>query len=69
MKIALVSKLWEATDPNSTGGTGMSVGLLANELVRRGHKVTLFATGDSKTNAKLISVKNKKWEGVLLPGG
>ncbi len=63
MKIALVSKLWETTDPTSTGGTGLSVGLLANELVKRGHQVTLFATGDSKTKAKLIAVRNKKWQG------
>lgn len=62
MKIALVSKLWETTDPTSTGGTGLSVGLLANELVKRGHQVTLFATGDSKTRAKLIAVRNKKWQ-------
>lgn len=39
----------------------MSVGLLANELVKRGHKVTLFATGDSKTKAKLISVRDRPW--------
>jgi glycosyltransferase involved in cell wall biosynthesis len=62
MKIALISKLWETTDPSSTGGTGMSVGLLADELVSRGHKVTLFATGNSKTKAKLVSIRHKKWD-------
>lgn len=62
MKIAIVSKLWEPTSPDSTGGTGMSVGLLANELVKRGHKVTLFATGNSKTKAKLISVRQNHWQ-------
>ncbi|MBU0648492.1 glycosyltransferase family 4 protein [Patescibacteria group bacterium] len=63
MKIALVSKLWEATSPHSMGGTGSSVGQLANELVRRGHKVTLFATRDSKTRARLIAVQPKPFRG------
>lgn len=62
MKIAIISKLWEPTSPDSTGGTGMSVGLLANELVDRGHQVTLFATGDSKTKARLLSVRQQPWK-------
>jgi len=62
MKIALVSKLWEDTSPNSTGGTGMSVGLLADELVKQGHKVTVFGTGQSKTKAKVASVRQKPWK-------
>ena len=57
MKIGMISKLWEPTDPNSTGGTGMSVGILTNELIKRGSKVTLFATGNSKTKAKLVSAR------------
>lgn len=64
MKIAIVSKLWERISPDSTGGTGASIGNLVNGLVEKGHKVTLFATGDSKTKAqKLISVKNKPYKG------
>lgn len=60
LKIAIVSKLWEPTSPYSTGGTGVIVGNLVNGLVRRGHDVTLFATGDSKTLAqKTISVQYK----------
>ncbi|MCK9439197.1 glycosyltransferase family 4 protein [Patescibacteria group bacterium] len=58
LKIAIVSKLWEETSPDSRGGTGSSVGYLVNGLVDRGHHVTLFATGDSRTKAqKLISVR------------
>ena len=56
MKIALVSKLWEPTTSTSIGGTGAFVGNLADVLVERGHKVSLFATDDSKTKAKLYSV-------------
>lgn len=63
MRIALVSKLWEATSPYSTGGTGASVGQLADELVRRGHKVTVFGTGDSKTRARLVAVQPKPFRG------
>ncbi len=62
MKIAIVSKLWEETTPLSRGGTGSSIGNLVNGLVERGHKVTLFATGDSKTKAqKLVSVIDKPY--------
>lgn len=59
MKIALVSKLWEPTSPRSTGGTGFIVGSLADGLVRRGHDVTLYASGDSETRARLIAVADK----------
>lgn len=56
MKIALISTLWEPASIESTGGTGAFVGYLAEELVRRGHQVTLFASGNSKTSAKLESI-------------
>jgi hypothetical protein len=56
LKIAIVSKLWEETSPNSRGGTGSSIGLLVNALVERGHHVTLFATGNSKTKAQKLVV-------------
>lgn len=57
MKIVLISKLWEETSPSSRGGTGVFIGNLAEELTRRGHKVYLFATGDStKKVTKLFSV-------------
>jgi len=64
MKIGIVAKLWEETTPYSRGGTGASVGTLVNGLVKKGHKVTLFATGDSKTKAQeLISVRQKPYRG------
>jgi len=59
MRIAIVSKLWEKSDPFSTGGTGALVGNLVEGLKKRGHQVTLFATGDSKTSAKLAAVTKK----------
>lgn len=64
LKIAIVSKLWEETSPNSRGGTGSSIGLLVNALVERGHHVTLFATGNSKTKAqKLVAIRQKHYQG------
>jgi len=56
MRIAQVAPLWERVPPPAYGGTELVVGLLTDELVRRGHDVTLFASGDSITLAKLQSV-------------
>ncbi|MCL4387508.1 glycosyltransferase family 4 protein [Patescibacteria group bacterium] len=55
MKIALLSPPWLRVPPKKYGGTEMVIFNLGEELVRRGHKVTLFASGDSKTSAKLIA--------------
>ncbi|MBD0345692.1 MAG: glycosyltransferase family 4 protein [Coleofasciculus sp. Co-bin14] len=56
MRIAQVAPLWERVPPPAYGGIELVVGLLCDELVRRGHDVTLFASGDSITLAKLESV-------------
>jgi len=64
MKIAVVSKLWEETSARSQGGTGASVGTLVDGLVEAGHKVTLFATGNSRTQAQeLVSVREQPYQG------
>lgn len=56
MKIAQISPLWERVPPPAYGGIELVVGLLTDELVKRGHEVTLFASGDSITQAELVSV-------------
>ncbi|MBW4594402.1 MAG: glycosyltransferase family 4 protein [Brasilonema angustatum HA4187-MV1] len=56
MRIAQIAPLWERVPPPGYGGTELVVGLLTDELVRRGHEVTLFASGDSISLAKLESV-------------
>jgi glycosyltransferase involved in cell wall biosynthesis len=56
MKIAQIAPLWERVPPPAYGGIELVVGLLTDELVARGHDVTLFASGDSITSAKLESV-------------
>jgi len=53
MKIAVVSPLYEAVPPKAYGGTERIVSYLTEELVRQGHDVTLFASGDSRTSARL----------------
>ena len=54
MRIGIISPLEMRVPPIAYGGTEMIVSLLAEEFVRRGHDVTLFASGDSVTQARLI---------------
>jgi len=54
MRIAQVSPLYESVPPKSYGGTERIVSYITEELVARGHDVTLFASGDSETQARLI---------------
>ncbi len=56
MRIAQIAPLWECVPPPAYGGIELVVSLLTDELVRRGHEVTLFASGDSTTLAQLESV-------------
>src|SRR3954467_5936119 len=56
MRIAQVAPLAESVPPKLYGGTERVVGWLVDELVGLGHEVTLFASGDSKTSAKLHAV-------------
>lgn len=65
MRIAQVAPLYEAVPPRLYGGTERVVHYLTEELVRKGHQVTLFATADSTTKANLVA--NVK-EGLRLSG-
>ncbi len=56
MRIAQIAPLHEAVPPKLYGGTERVVSFLTEELVAQGHDVTLFASGDSVTSAKLESV-------------
>jgi len=55
MRIAQVAPLYESVPPKYYGGTERVVSYLTEELVRQGHEVTLFASGDSETNARLVA--------------
>ena len=54
MKIAQIAPLQESVPPRLYGGTERVVSYLTEELVRQGHDVTLFASGDSITSARLL---------------
>jgi glycosyltransferase involved in cell wall biosynthesis len=56
MRIAQIAPLYESVPPKLYGGTERVVAYLTDELVKQGHDITLFASGDSITNARLIPV-------------
>ena len=58
MRIAQIAPLYESVPPKLYGGTERVVAHLSNALVERGHAVTLFASGDSKTWAQLVPCRD-----------
>lgn len=59
MKIAQIAPLYEAVPPRLYGGTERVVGHLVDALVEQGHDVTLFASGDTLTRAKLVATRKQ----------
>ncbi|HEV7386111.1 MAG TPA: glycosyltransferase, partial [Phenylobacterium sp.] len=59
MKIAQVTPLYEAVPPRLYGGTERVVAHLTDALVELGHDVTLFASADAETKAKLVPVRDQ----------
>ncbi|PYK13702.1 MAG: glycosyl transferase [Verrucomicrobia bacterium] len=55
MRIAQIAPLFESVPPKYYGGTERVVSYLTEELIRQGHEVTLFASGDSVTKAHLVA--------------
>ena len=66
MRIAQVAPLYESVPPKLYGGTERVVSYLTEELIRQGHEVTLFASGDSLTEARLVPVCKQSLR--LAPG-
>src|SRR5262249_45606814 len=62
LRIAQVAPIAAPVRPDSTRSIEQLVSLLTEELVRRGHDVTLFATGDSQTSAALRAVYPRGYE-------
>jgi glycosyltransferase involved in cell wall biosynthesis len=56
MKILQIAPLWASVPPKKYGGAELIVSNLCEELYRRGHRVTLYASGDSQTKAELVTV-------------
>jgi glycosyltransferase involved in cell wall biosynthesis len=59
VRIAQVSPLFEAVPPRLYGGTERIISYLTEALVARGHDVTLFASGDAETSARLVAVRER----------
>jgi glycosyltransferase involved in cell wall biosynthesis len=59
MKIAQITPLYEAVPPLLYGGTERIVAYLTDALVELGHEVTLFASADARTKAKLVPVRDQ----------
>jgi len=59
VRIGVIAPVWVPVPPPGYGGIEVVVSLLVEELVERGHDVTLFASGDSTTKAELISAYEK----------
>ena len=55
MRIAQVAPLYERVPPLYYGGTERIVSYLTEELIKQGHELTLFASGDSNTKGRLIA--------------
>ncbi len=74
LRIAQIAPLWERLPPPLYGGTERVVSSLTEGLVRDGHDVTLYASGDSVTKARLVSVYPRPlfrdgvpWTDVIYP--
>jgi len=66
MKILQLAPLWIPVPPYTYGGTELVISWLSDELIKRGHEVTLLASGDSETSAKLIPIWQKSlWRAHL----
>jgi glycosyltransferase involved in cell wall biosynthesis len=59
MRIAQIAPLFESVPPKLYGGTERVISILVEELVAEGHEVTLYASGDSKTNAELVPLTDQ----------
>jgi glycosyltransferase involved in cell wall biosynthesis len=68
LRIAQVAPLWTCLPPATYGGIELIVHLLTEELVRRGHEVTLFAAGESVTSARLEPVVQRNLIDAMAEG-
>jgi glycosyltransferase involved in cell wall biosynthesis len=68
LRIAQVAPLWGAIPPKTYGGIELLVHLMVEELVHRGHEVTLFASGDSETSATLHPICEENVTEVMRRG-
>ncbi len=61
LRIAQIAPIGRPVTPATSGSIERIVSVLTEELVRRGHSVTLFATGQSETSANLAALYERGW--------
>jgi glycosyltransferase involved in cell wall biosynthesis len=59
LRIVQIAPLYESVPPKLYGGTERIVSYLSEELIRQKHEVTLFASGDSETRARLVPITER----------
>ena len=70
LRIAQLAPLYESVPPTLYGGTERVIAYLTEELIRRGHEVTLFASGDSTAAASIEAIHSKALRATgLVPWG
>lgn len=67
LRIAQIAPLWFPVPPKGYGGTELVVSRLTENLIKKGHQVTLFASGNSKTKGRLVSVVGKELRKLGVP--
>ncbi len=67
LKIAQIAPISERVPPKKYGGTERVIHALTEELIKRGHDITLFASGDSETKAKLVSIYPRSLREAKIP--
>ena len=68
LRVAQIAPLWAKIPPDTYGGIELGVNLLVENLVQRGHDVTLFATADCKTSARLYPVIDENLLALMAKG-
>jgi glycosyltransferase involved in cell wall biosynthesis len=68
LRIAEIAPLWVSVPPVDYGGIERMMGMLCDRFIKQGHDVTLFASGDSRTSAKLFSVCNESVGSMMGAG-
>ena len=68
LRVAQIAPLWAKVPPDTYGGIELSINLLIENLIQRGHEVTLFASADCQTSARLHAVCDENLLAMMAKG-